>query len=50
MAAEMLDIEEVGDAFWLVRFMHYDLGSIDLEQKTPQTTDNPFGARSSSMS
>ena len=26
-------------------FMHYDLGYIDLEQKTLQTLDNPFGAR-----
>jgi hypothetical protein len=25
--------------------MHYDLGYIDLEQKTLQPLDNPFGAR-----
>jgi hypothetical protein len=24
--------------------MHYDLGYIDLEQKTLQTLDSPFGA------
>jgi hypothetical protein len=27
---------------WLVSFMHYDLGYIDLEQRTLQTIDNPF--------
>ena len=30
--------------------MQYDLGYIDLEQKTLQTLDNPFGARLSPMS
>ena len=30
--------------------MHHDLGYIDLEQKTLQTIDNPFGARLSPMS
>jgi hypothetical protein len=35
---------------WLVSFMHYDLGYIDLEQKTLQTIDNPFGTRLSPMS
>ncbi len=25
--------------------MHYDLGYVDLEQKTLQTIDNPFGTR-----
>ncbi len=32
------------------RRMHYDLGHIDLEQKTLQTTDTPFGSRMSPMS
>ena len=36
---------DVDDAIWLVSFMHCDLGYIDLEQKTLQTIDNPFGAR-----
>lgn len=35
---------------WLVSFMTYDLGYIDLEQKTLQTIDNPFGSRLSPMS
>jgi hypothetical protein len=30
--------------------MHYDLGYFDLEQKTLQTLDNPFGTRLSPMS
>jgi transposase InsO family protein len=31
-------------------FMSYDLGYIDLEQKTLQPIDNPFGTRLSPMS
>ena len=31
-------------------FMQYDLGYIDLEQKTLQPLDNPFGTRVSPMS
>ena len=30
--------------------MHYDLGYIDLEQKTLQPLDNPFGTRLSPIS
>ena len=30
--------------------MHYDLGYIDLEQKTLQPLDNSFGARLSPLS
>jgi len=37
--------KEVHDGIWIVSFMHYDLGYIDLEQKTLQALDNPFGAR-----
>src|SRR5690606_22101237 len=33
------------DGIWLVSFMHYDLGYIDLEQRTLQTVDNPIGTR-----
>jgi hypothetical protein len=33
-----------------VGFMHYDLGYFDLEQKTLQSLDNPFGTRLSPMS
>ena len=37
-------------AFGSISFMHYDLGYIDLEQKTLQPIDNPFGTRLSPMS
>ena len=50
MAGQKLGIKEVDDAIWLVTFMHYDLGYIDLEQRTLQTIDNPFGSRLSPMS
>jgi len=50
MAGQKLGIKEVDDAIWLVSFMHYDLGYIDLEQKTLQTIDNPFGTRVSPIS
>jgi len=45
-----LDIEEVDDGVWLVSFMRYDLRYIDLEQRTLQTIENPFGKRLSPMS
>jgi hypothetical protein len=41
---------EVYEGIWLVSFMHYDLGYFDLEQKTLQPLDNPFGTRLSPMS
>ena len=50
LAGQKLGIKEVDDGIWLVSFMHYDLGYIDLEQKTLQTLDNPFGPRLSPMS
>lgn len=45
MAGQRVGLKEVDDAIWLVSFMHYDLGYIDLEQRTLQTIDNPFGAK-----
>jgi hypothetical protein len=42
--------QEVDEGIWLVSFMHYDLGYIDLEQKTLQPADNPFGPGVSPMS
>ncbi|WP_337269324.1 IS481 family transposase [Oryzifoliimicrobium ureilyticus] len=50
MAGQKLGIKEVDDSIWLVSFMRYDLGYIDLEQRTFQTIDNPFGTRLSPMS
>ncbi len=37
-AGQKLGLREVDDAIWLVSFMHYDLGYIDLEEKTLQTS------------
>ena len=50
LAGQRLGLKEVDDGIWLVSFMQYDLGYIDLEQRTLQTIDNPFGARVSPMS
>ena len=50
LVGQRLGIKEVDDGIWLVSFMHYDLGYIDLEQKTLQPLDNPFGPRLSPMS
>ena len=50
LAGQRLGIKEVDEGIWLVSFMAYDLGYIDLEQKTLQTLDNPFGPRLSPMS
>jgi hypothetical protein len=50
MAGQRLGIKEVEDGIWIVSFMSYDLGYIDLEQKTLQPIGNPFGARVSPMS
>lgn len=50
LAGQRLGIKEVDEGIWLVSFMHYDLGFIDLEQKTLQPLDNPFGPRVSPMS
>jgi hypothetical protein len=44
LAGQRLGIKEVDDGIWIVSFMRYDLGFIDLEQKTLQPTQNPFGA------
>jgi hypothetical protein len=50
LAGQRLGIKEVDEGIWLVSFMHYDLGYIDLEQRTLQPLDSPFGTRLSPMS
>jgi transposase InsO family protein len=50
LAGQKLGIKEVDEGIWLASFMHYDLGYFDLEQKTLQPLDNPFGTRLSPMS
>ena len=49
-AGQRVGVKEVDEGIWIVSFMHYDLGYIDLEQKTLQPLDNPFGPRLSPMS
>ena len=46
---QRLGLREVDTDVWLVSFMHYDLGYIDLEARTLQTIDTPFGSRASPM-
>ncbi len=50
LAGQRLGIKEIDDGIWIVSFMRYDLGYIDLEQRTLQPPDNPFGPRLSPMS
>jgi len=45
LAGQAVGIKEVDDGIWLVTFMDYDLGYIDLEEKTLQPLNNPFGPR-----
>ena len=50
LAGQRVGIKEVDEGIWIVSFMQYDLGYIDLEQKTLQPLDSPFGTRVSPMS
>lgn len=43
-SGQTLGIKEVEDNVWLVSFMEHDLGYIDLEERTLQPLQNPFGA------
>ena len=43
--AKRVSIKQLEDHIWHATFMHYDLGYFDLEQKTLQPLDNPFGPR-----
>jgi hypothetical protein len=42
-AAQAVGIKEVDDGIWLISFMKYDLGYIDLEENTLQSLENPLG-------
>jgi len=41
-AGQKIGLKEVEENTWLVSFMDYDLGYIDLEERTLQPLDNPF--------
>ena len=43
LAGQAVGIKEVECGIWLVSFMEYDLGYVDLEERTLQPLDNPFG-------
>jgi|SRR5579863_9645239 hypothetical protein len=42
---QKVGIKEVEEGIWLVSFMEYDLSYFDLEEKTLQPLDNPFGPK-----
>ena len=50
LAGQAVGIKEVDNGIWLVSFMDYDLGYIDLEEKTLQPLNNPFGPKVLPMS
>jgi transposase InsO family protein len=50
LAGQAVGVKEVDSGIWLVTFMGYDLGYIDLEEKTLQPLENPFGPKVSPMS
>jgi len=50
LAGQAVGIKEVDEGIWLVSFMDYDLGFIDLDEKTLQPLPNPFGPKVLPMS
>jgi transposase InsO family protein len=50
LAGQAVGVKEVESGIWLVSFMDYDLGYIDLEEKTLQPLENPFGPKGLPMS
>jgi transposase InsO family protein len=50
LAGQAVGIKEVDQGIWLVSFMDYDLGYVDLEEKTLQPLENPFGPKVLPMS
>lgn len=45
LTGQKLGLRETEDGIWLVSFMHYDLGYIDLEDCKLQTINNPFSPK-----
>jgi hypothetical protein len=50
LAGQAVGVNEVDNGIWLVSFMDYDLVYIDLEGKTLQSLENPFGPKVLPMS
>jgi hypothetical protein len=42
LAGQAVGVKEVDTGIWLVSFMDYDVGYVDLEEKTLQPLENPF--------
>lgn len=45
LAGQAVGVKEVDSRIWLVSFMDYDLGYVDLEERTLQPLANPFGPK-----
>ena len=45
LAGQAVGVKQVDNGIWLVTFMEYDLGYIDLEEKTLQPLLNPCGRK-----
>jgi hypothetical protein len=45
LAGQAVGVKEVDHGIWLVSFMGYDLGYIDLEEKNLQPLQNTFGPK-----
>ena len=45
LAGRAVGVKEVDHGIWLVSFMDYDLGYLDLEEKTLQPLENPFAPK-----
>jgi hypothetical protein len=50
LAGQAVGVKEVDSGIWLVSFMDYDLGYIDLDEKLLQPIENHFGPKVLSMS
>jgi transposase InsO family protein len=50
LAGQAVGVKEVDHGIWLVSFMDYDLGYVDLEERTLQPLENPFGPKVLPMS
>ena len=50
LAGQAVGVKEIDPRTWLVSFMDYDLGYIDLQEKTLQPLENPFGPKVLPMS
>ena len=44
LSGQAVGLKEVEENTWLVSFMEYDLGYVDLEEKRLQPLEKPFGA------